>query len=392
LQTNSKKKALVFNRYLSTAGGGERACLDLCVALECLGYSITLVTAPTFKGDLHSLRAVFGISSGADWRLERLNDEGAIAELCRRDGFQIFVNNTYLSSMPNPAPIGIYLLMFPQHISDAERSSLASYSAILTISEFSRVHLEYRWGPGFPNFVLPPPISSTHSATTPEFAQKERLILLVGRFNVDGHNKRQLDAIRAFRRLKDSKVLGADWRLQVAGNLNSGGATRRYFERCLREGNSWDIKIDTNVPFAELQDHYRRASCLWQFTGLGLIDGEEPQHCEHLGLVALDSLSYGTIPVVFERSGVSYLIEHGKNGFIFGGFDDLTPIMGVLDRGFGSPTHHAMFRSAIDSSSRFGFDSYVSTLRSIVAEVETGRVFHHGGLSREDKQQRSGNG
>lgn len=376
MRSDSSKRALVYNRFLSTAGGGERACLDLCVALSALGYTITVVTDPAFKGDLGDIRAIFGISSGADWALERLKDERAIAAFCARGRFDLFVNSTFLSSMPNPAPRGIYLMMFPQFIGAVERSNLRSYTTVLTISEFSRIHLEHRWGEGFPSSVLPPPISSAHTAARPVLEEKERLILLVGRFNVEGHNKCQLDAIRAFRSMRDEGELSPEWRLHLVGNLNPGAATQRYFDRCRRAAEGADITIERNVPFERLQNLYRRAACLWQFTGFGLVDGAEPQNCEHLGLVALDGLAYGTIPFVYERSGVSFLIDHGGNGFVFKDRAELSSEMRLLDRSFKGPTHQAMFRSAIEASSQLGCEAFVARLRVILAEAQT-RPQHH---------------
>lgn len=367
MRNNPPKRALVYNRFLSTEGGGERACLDLCGALDTLGYTITLVTDPAFRGELSDLCRIFGMTKGADWTLERIGDEEAIAAYCAQGNFDLFVNHTFESSMPNPAPLGIYLLMFPQALSGTARTHLRTYTTILTISEFSQIHLQHRWGVGFPTHVLPPPISAGHTGATPFLSEKERLILVVGRFNVAGHHKRQLEAIRAFRSMQQQGAMTPQWQLHLVGNLNTGHANERYFQRCVREAKGGDITIEANVTFDRLQDLYRRAVCLWQFTGSALTLGAEPEKCEHLGLAALDGLAYGTLPFVYERSGVSYLIDHGGNGFVFKDTTELTAMMRFLDRAFGGPTHASMFRRATATAERFGVDTYLEQLRLVLA-------------------------
>lgn len=363
------KRALVYNRYLQTAGGGERAILDLCLALSRLGYQVTIVTSPSFQGTVDRLCAVFGIPVQPDWRLEKIEEEGEVAGFCKEGRFDVFVNGTFCSSLPNPAPLGIYFLMFPQHITEQDRASLRTYRKVMCISEFTELYTHHRWGINFQVDALPPPISESHMLTEDiDFARKEKLILNVGRFNVDGHCKRQLDAIETFNRLLLQGTLDREWRLYCVGNLNSGDQNLRYLEKCRYEACQ-NVHIETDVSFERLQDLYRRASALWQFTGAHLPVGQAPQHCEHLGLVAMDSLCYGALPMVYERSGVGYLIEHGKTGFVFGSRDELGAIMWSFGRAFGGSVHRELFEGARSAAKKLGFEGYVSKVKSFVSEV-----------------------
>ena len=88
------KRALVYNRYLLTAGGGERLTLDWCLALSTIGYRVTLVTSSAFDKTLQDLCAVFGISAGGDWELEKIDEESDIARFCGEQKFDLFVNGT----------------------------------------------------------------------------------------------------------------------------------------------------------------------------------------------------------------------------------------------------------------------------------------------------------
>ena len=237
------------------------------------------------------------------------------------------------------------MLMFPPPIFTEQRQNLLTYNQIIVISDFSRIHLHDRWGDEFPCVVLHPPISKSHTQYEVSFENKERLILLVGRFNVDGHSKCQLDALRTFKKLKHEGTLSDHWRLHIVGNLNSGAENASYLSDCKAEASE-DISIETNIPFAQLQSLYSRASCLWQFTGIKYPHGQKPELCEHLGLVAVDGLSYGTIPFVYERSGVSFVLDYGINGFMFSDESELARQMTFMDMIYKTQAHREFFQSA----------------------------------------------
>lgn len=363
------KKALVYNKYLNTAGGGERAILDCCLALSEIGYDVTITTSASFTRTLGSLCEIFGISGGENWSLKILETEEEIREFCLSERFDLFINGTFCSSLANPAPLGIYSLMFPQPLTPAARLNLLSYQHVIVNSHFTELYTKYWWGSDFPVHALPPPISNSHmdEAGVP-FGAKEKIILNVGRFNVDGHCKRQLDAIRAFERFVSEKVFGADWHFYAIGNLNPGEQNQAYLDECRRVGGP-NVHIETDVPFSRLQELYRKASVVWQFTGIHLPSGQLPQHCEHLGLVAMDGFCYGALPMVYQRSGVSYMIDHGKTGFTFASTEELKTIMGLFDRAFGTQAHTQMFRAAREYSKTLGFNNFKNTLAAYISEA-----------------------
>lgn len=363
------KKALVYNKYLNTAGGGERAILDCCLALSELGYDVTITTSSTFNKTIKSLCEIFGISGGENWSLKILDTEEEISEFCSSERFDLFINGTFCSSLENPAPVGIYSLMFPQPLTPAARLNILSYQHVLVISEFTELYTKHWWGSDFPVHTLPLPISNSHMKLADvHFNAKEKIILNVGRFNVDGHCKRQLDAIKAFERFVAEGTIGIDWHFYAVGNLNLGELNRAYLDECFRAGGP-NVHIETDVPFSRLQELYRRASVLWQFTGIHLSSGQLPQHCEHLGLVAMDGFCYGALPMVYQRSGVSYLIDHGRTGFTFASTEELKTIMGLFDRAFGTQTHEQMFCAAREYSKTLGFNSFKTTLASYISEA-----------------------
>lgn len=363
------KTAAIYNLYLNTAGGGERATLDLCLALERIGYEITLLSSPSFTKSIEDLCEIFGLAPTTKWTLKIINSENEVRAFCKTKNFDLFVNFTFCSSLENQALNGIYCVMFPQMIDKAESERLKTYNHILCISEFSNIYIEKYWGDEFAVNVLPPPISSSHmNSKEIHFNEKEKLILTVGRFNVDGHCKCQFEAIQTFNRLKLNKIIGDEWRFILVGNLNPGKENLQYFESCKDEAGP-GVSLQQNVSFETLQELYTRASVLWQFTGVTLRNGSIPQHCEHLGLVSMDAMRYGTLPVMYQRSGAAYIINHAETGFAFDTYSELYHIMHTLDSLFGSSTHEYMFNKAIEASKDFGFEHYAESIELMLNEA-----------------------
>jgi glycosyltransferase involved in cell wall biosynthesis len=360
------KKALVYNRYLKTAGGGERATIDLCLALEQLDYKITVITSSDFQSSIENLCKVFGLTPKHNWDLLYSDSEEEISLICKEQKFDVFVNYTFCSSMPNPAPLGIYSVMFPQRISESDKKLLATYQIVLTISEFTNTYLKLYWGVDFKTHCLIPPISDSHIKNTfANFSDKEKVILTVGRFNTDGHSKRQLDGIRFFNKLRSFGFISNDWKYYLVGNLNDGEENKRYFEQCKSEAGP-NIFIESDVSFEELKSLYKRASILWQLTGINLRNGHLPQHCEHLGLVALDAMCYGAIPMVYQRSGVGYIIDHAITGFSFDTTDELKKTMQLFDSFYGSSSHEKMFNDAKNAALNYSFSNYTINLSNLI--------------------------
>jgi glycosyltransferase involved in cell wall biosynthesis len=364
---------MLYNNYLATAGGGERSSLHFASALSDLGYSITFAVDQAVGLRLDDVMRPFGIEAREEWSLREYRGIGELYHSVINDGFEVFVNHTYNSFARNYAPIGFYSAMFPSPIGAAERECLGTYRNILCISSFTEQYVRRYWGEDLSTDILVPPISELHFER-PEagVAGKERLILCVGRFNVFGHNKNQLEAIRAFRSFIDGGILGRDWRLVIVGHINPNPETLDYVARCRALAEGYPIEIFTNLPLSELQSLYRRASYLWQLTGLGLDFGETPELCEHLGLVALDCFPYGVLPIAYQRTGVNSIIEEGRSGYTFANVEDLGTIMQQADSSFGTSFHEFQAECARRAGQRHTFSAYREQLEKLLRDWHLG--------------------
>ena len=351
--------AVVFNNFLRTIGGGERSSLDFAAAFIDLGYDVALVTDHKVDMTMEQVSAPFGIDLKDRCSLIEFNGIGALQHFIQTEGCEVFLNHTHCSFIRNYAPIGLYLSMFAGKIGPAEIANLETYSRILCISDFTKQYAEARWSDRLSYRTVHPPISRSH---TPDpavsFAHKEKLILNIGRFNVFGHNKNQLEAIRSFTEAVQLGVFDKEWKLRVIGQVNENPETLAYLDACREAARGCNVEICLNAPLSLLKESYRKASFLFQFTGLGLGFGVQPENCEHLGLVALDGFAYGAIPVVYQRGGAALLVRNGVDGFVFEDLRDFSSICKLMSVGFGTEWHETVFRRGIKRASDFSFSGF----------------------------------
>jgi glycosyltransferase involved in cell wall biosynthesis len=364
-----RPKAFVLNNYFSTAGGGERSTLDYAVALDRLGFEVTLVS--TTPQDLTVAEIVRPFIDGVapDWRFEVFANEDALKRAISDRDVEVFINHSYGSFIENRAQLGIYVVMFPHQVPQAALDNLKSSNRLCTISPFAELYVESMWGREQKSTVLVPPISDAHAGSSrPSVTDKQKRILVIGRFNVLSHNKNQLLAIEAFAQMKRTKILDDEWELLLVGNVNSSPENLAYLESCQKAGAGLPVSIRANASLEELLGLYQSATCLWQFTGYGLPFGESPQRCEHLGLVVMDCLAHGVIPLVFERSGAAMLIQEGVAGWVFGSIEQLSAQMRLVAFELQSQFHQMMVDELRSWVSMFDTAAFMSGLKRILVE------------------------
>jgi glycosyltransferase involved in cell wall biosynthesis len=185
-------------------------------------------------------------------------------------------------------------------------SWLATYDRVAANSGFTRSWTRRLWGV---DSVVLHPAAEARVADGP----KERTILSVGRFfgAERGHSKKQLELVRAFRRLCRGGV--DDWRLELVGGCSDDD--RPYLDAVLKEADGLPVGVHVDASGAELSDLYRRASLYWHGTGLGEDTDADPVLAEHFGITTVEAMSAGLVPVVPAAGGQIEVIEPGVSGF-----------------------------------------------------------------------------
>ncbi|MFZ6005521.1 MAG: glycosyltransferase [Actinomycetota bacterium] len=197
---------------------------------------------------------------------------------------------------------------------------VSTYGSLVANSEFTRHWVRRYWDQE--SDVLYPPV------TLQPAGAKEPIILNVGRFFAaeQGHSKKQLELVRAFRVLCDRGHTG--WTLHLVGGCARDGEP--YLERVRKAAAGYPVELHVNARGDELRDLYARASIYWHASGLGENARRHPDRLEHFGIATVEAMSAGAVPVVVALAGQLETVRHGLDGYHFETISDLVDLTAAL--------------------------------------------------------------
>ncbi len=103
------------------------------------------------------------------------------------------------------------------------------------------------------------------------------------------------------------RALAADgargWRYASGGSAERSGRGVRYLRviRALAEGLDVDVRPDVDRP--TLRRLRGEASIFWHAAGFGEDLERDPNRAEHFGIVTVEAMAAGCVPVVFDAGG-----------------------------------------------------------------------------------------
>lgn len=190
------------------------------------------------------------------------------------------------------------------HSSLLNRAKLNFWPKRNANSQFTKKHIERIWGIEVQD-VLYPLIDGNEFSPT---GQKKHIILSVGRFYRQLHNKRQDVLIDAFRKLcKSSPELLKDWKLILAGTVED----EQYLRKLKLSARGLPIEFQTNITRKQLVKLYESASFYWHAAGYGNNLNRQPELAEHFGIATAEAMAAGALPLVFWAGGQVEVL--GKN-------------------------------------------------------------------------------
>ncbi|MDD5621543.1 MAG: glycosyltransferase [Actinomycetota bacterium] len=253
--------------------------------------------------------------------------------------------------------IPLFLITYPKDL-----TFLVTYDRIVTISEYSKRWIKKLWGKE--STILFPPVDIDSFRTE----NKGKIILSVGRFFPEHHNKKQLELVGAFRELFDQYPAEMrDYTLYLAGGVGSRTDHLEYVEKVKAAGKSYPIKVITNINWEELVEIFARSYIFWHASGLGEDERIHPEKFEHFGITTVEAMAAGCIPVVINKGGQKEIIRNGYDGFLFDSLEELKDI--TLKIISGKINIDEIRKNAAESCRRFSGANFKRDLISIVNET-----------------------
>lgn len=298
----------LFSPYLDTLGGGERYMMTAGLCLAQKGHRVDVFwddkrlkkklaqRLNLSLGKLKFVRNIFASGHGLRerWRVTR--------------NYDVIV---YLSDGSIPflfAKKNLLHFQVPFHGVSGRKwlnqAKLKRIRAIICNSKFTKgfIDREYRVN----SEVIYPPVGVEDFRP----GEKAPIILGVGRFSQSLHAKKQAVLISAFRQLA-KKLPG--WRLVLVGGARE--EDKSFIDRLRQQAKSFPIKIMPNVKFSQLKQLYSQAKIFWHAAGYGENEKKHPERMEHFGIVVVEAMAAGCVPIVIKRGGIPEIIRHQKNGW-----------------------------------------------------------------------------
>ena len=190
---------------------------------------------------------------------------------------------------------------------------LAGYQQRVAISEFARAWTKRRWGVDCE--VIYPPVDTRF-----ELEEKADLILSVGRFATRGHSKNQLEMLGTFNRSTDDL---AGWEYFCVGGVEDSVSARAYFAQATALTNAGPAHVEADVDRSRLKQLYQRSKIFWHAAGYGEDEELHPERSEHFGIVTVEAMAAGCVPIVINKGGQRDIVEHGVSGFLWNTLEEM---------------------------------------------------------------------
>lgn len=217
--------------------------------------------------------------------------------------------------------------------------ALRSYDRFLCYSRFARDWIARRIG--VQAEVVAPPVDPP---SAPVRAERDRRILAVGRFFQGAHAKRHDVLIEAFR------DLAADgWELSLAGAADSRPETERWVSRLREMADGLPVRFHVNAPRAELLELYAASALFWHAAGYEVRVDRQPERLEHFGIVTVEAMMHGSVPLVVPAGGQAELVADGRTGRHWRTIEEL---VGATRELVGSPPERARLSAAAAAEAR----------------------------------------
>jgi len=304
-------KVGIFDPYLDSLGGGERYTMTLAEHLSQQGHKVDVFwDDEEVKKDI---KRRLGINLGKIKFVEDIfsskKNLPQKAQITRKYGLIFYLSDGSVPFLFAKNNILHFQVPFKgvNGRSALNRIKLKKFSHIICNSYFTKKYIDQEYG--VKSQVIYPPVAVGDFKS----AEKENLILSVGRFTRALHAKKQHILISGFKQMIKADLSG--WRLILVGGARD--EDKRYIEKLKKMAKGFPIEILVNIDFTTLQRFYGKAKIFWHAAGFEEDEGIHPERMEHFGIATVEAMAAGCVPVVINKGGLPEIVSHGVNGLLW---------------------------------------------------------------------------
>lgn len=311
------KKALVFNPYFNTLGGGEYYCLTVIEFLLKHKYQVEIAW---FNDEIIAkIQKRFAIILGNKVKINKkaFSILSSKKNLLKKYFFEkIYQLIFFVSDGSIPWLFGNKnWIHFQVPFNNVDGSSLLTWLKLKNIdqiicnSKFVKKHIDQEFKVNA--IVIYPPLNKIYFDLNK--IKKENIILNVGRFDEQLNSKKQDILVKVFKKMVNEGL--KDWHLILVGGLLK--KDNSYLFKLKQDIKNYPIKILTNLNFEALLYYYQKARIYWHAAGFGEDLQLHPEKAEHFGISILEAMASGNIPLVYGEGGPREIISEQNKDLLW---------------------------------------------------------------------------
>lgn len=240
------------------------------------------------------------------------------------------------------------------------RRRFGGYQVVMANSGFTRDYVSQWWHLNAEVVFAPGgsllPTSTQHP--------KAPLILSVGRYASGRRSKNQVEMMGAFAELKMRKA-AADWLYTSVGALGDNADDVAYFRLAEAAAVGLPTSVLADASRQTVSSLYHDADIFWH--AAGLTANGNPAMMEHFGIVTVEAMAAGCIPVVLSYGGQREIVEHGVSGFLCSTLAEMVEYTFLL---VADSSLRAQMRLAAQQRAQlFSKDAFVQRVLRVLAPV-----------------------
>ena len=207
--------------------------------------------------------------------------------------------------------------------------------------------------------MLYPPASTNKE----EIAEKEKIILTVGRFSMlpNGTDFKKLSSlVESFKKFQKKRLKG--WKMAIVTSVSDDSLEAyNQFESSIKSSY---ITVYKNAEHQKIVELYKKASIYWHASGFGEDLQKYPERAEHFGISTVEAMSFGAVPIVINSGGQPEIVKNKENGFLWNDQEEL--INQTHKVAVDQDLYKKIQESAIESSQRFTKERFCEELSHLI--------------------------
>jgi glycosyltransferase involved in cell wall biosynthesis len=352
-----KPKALIFDPYLDTLGGGERYCLTVAKCLLDNGWNVDFAWDDADILD-EAAKRFFLPTENINITGKKIESYSSFEKifLFRKYKLCFWLSDGSVPMMLSNKNIIHFQVPFVRKIEQTNKVKIKLIDEVVCNSRFTKKFIDKSYG--VKSDVLYPPIDT--NSFSPE--KKTKTIIGVGRFENTMQSKKQDILIKAFKKLFNLGI--KDWELVLIGGSKEKEKDNKFIIKLKKMSEGYPIKFIVNAPFEVLKKYYAESSLFWHAAGYGIDENIYPWKVEHFGMTTVEAMASGCIPLAANKGGQKEIITQ-KAGFLFDTIDQLVELTKKLAE--NPQLLNKMSKTAVKESKKYSQEAFCRKFFNLVS-------------------------